>query len=81
MSSDEEDRTPAQAARQADHSGEMEDKLEQLDDDIADATKKAGGGRPQGDPPAGDDPVDDVAGGGSDHDEHVDDPEGPLVAE
>ena len=56
----------------------MEDKLGQLDKHIDEASKKAEAGRPQGDPPSGD-PVDDVAGGGTDHDEHVDDPEGPIV--
>jgi len=80
MSSDEEDRTPAQAARSADESADMEAKLEQLDVHIADATKKADAGRPQGDP-ASDDPLDDVAGGGTDNEEHVDDPEGPLTSE
>jgi len=79
MSSDPEDRTPAQAADHADASGDMEDKLEQLDKHIDDAAKKADAGRPEGGPASGEDPVDDVAGGGTDHDEHVDDPEGPLV--
>ena len=78
MSSDEEDRTPAQAVRSADESADMERKLEQLDEHIADASKKAEAGRPQGDP-ADDDPVDDVAGSGTDNEDAVDDPEGPIV--
>ena len=81
MSSDEEERTPAQAAKSADESADMERKLDQLDEHIADATKKAEAGRPEGDPPSGDDPVDDVAGGGTDNEDEVDDPEGPIVAE
>jgi hypothetical protein len=78
MSSDEEDSTPAQAARSADESADMESKLEQLDEHIADASKKAEAGRPQGEPADGD-PVDDVAGGGTDHEDKADDPEGPIV--
>ncbi len=78
MSSDKDDRTAAQAANDADQSAEMEDKLEQLDDHIDDAAKKADEGRPASSPDQ-DDPIDDAAGGGRDHDEHVDDPEGPLV--
>ena len=77
MSSDADDRTPAQAARQADDSAEMEDKLEQLDAHIADATKKADDGRPQGSPD--DDVVDDVAGGGTDNTDEADDPAGPII--
>ena len=77
MSSDPDDRSAAQAADQADASADMQDKLEQLDRSIEDAQKKAADG-PQGEPAAGD-AVDDVAGGGTDHEEHVDDPEGPLV--
>jgi len=61
-----------------DASDEMQERLEQLDKHIDDATKKADAGRPLGDPASGD-PLDDVAGGGTDHDEHVDDPEGPLI--
>lgn len=78
MSSDPDDRTPGQAARAADESGEMEQRLEQLDEHIADAAKKADEGRPRGEP-AGGDPLDDVAGGGTDNKEEVDDPEGPVV--
>jgi len=78
MSSDPEDRTPAQAARDADASGEMETKLEQLDEHIDDAQKKADEGRPLGDPASGD-PIDDVAGGGTDNEGEADDPEGPIV--
>ena len=78
MSSDEEDRSPAQAARSADESADMECKLEPLDEHIDDASKKAEAGRPQGDPAAGD-PVDDVAGGGTDNEDEADDPEGPIV--
>ncbi len=74
MSPDTDDHSPARAADDADASAEMEDHLEQLDKHIDDAAKKAGAGRPQGDPRDGD-PLDDVAGGGSDHGEHVDDPE------
>lgn len=73
-----DDRTAGKAVDDADASAEMEDHLEQLDKHIDEAAKKADAGRPEGDPASGD-PVDDVAGGGTDHDEHVDDPEGPLV--
>jgi len=80
MSADKDDRTPAQVADEADASADMEKGLEQLDEHIDDATKKADDNRP---PSPGDssedDPLDDVAGGGTDHEEHVDDPEGPLV--
>ena len=79
MSSDPEDRTPAQAARDADTSNEMEQRLEQLDEHIDDAKKKADDGQPQASPD--DDVVDDVAGGGTDNTEKADDPEGPIVAE
>jgi len=79
MSSDKDDRTPAQVADEADASADMQKGLEQLDERIDDATKKADDNRPP--PPPGDssedDPLDDVAGGGTDHEEHVDDPEGP----
>ena len=78
MSSDTEDRPGPRAAAGEDASADMEDKLGQLDKHIDEASKKAEAGRPQGDPPSGD-PVDDVAGGGTDHDEHADDPEGPIV--
>jgi hypothetical protein len=81
MSSDPKDRTPAQVADEADVSDDMKDKLDRLDEHIGDAQKKAGAGRPHGDSPSDDDVIDDLAGGGTDHDEHVDDPEGPLVAE
>lgn len=74
MSSDRDDRTAAQPA-DADASGEMESKLEQLDKHIEDAAKKAQEGRPQGEPPGGD-PLDEVAG---DETDGVDDPEGPVV--
>ena len=80
MSADKDDRTPAQVADEADASADMQKGLEQLDERIDDATKKADDNRP---PPPGDssedDPLDDVAGGGTDHEEHVDDPEGPIV--
>ena len=79
MSSDPKDADPAKAAADADVSGDMQDKLDQLDEHIDDANKKAADQRPQGDSPNDDDLVDDVAGGGTDHDEHVDDPAGPLV--
>jgi len=79
MSSDSEDRSPARAADEADASAEMEDRLEQLDKHIDDAAKKAEGGRPHGDSPTDDDVIDDAAGSGTDHDKHVDDPEGPLI--
>ena len=78
MSSDPDDRTAAQAAGDADASADMQDKLEQLDEHIDDAAKKADAGRPRGEPASGD-PLDDVAGGGTDHAEHVDDPEGPVI--
>jgi len=78
MSSDPDDRSDADTPAGQDASADMEAKLEQLDDHIEDAQKKADAGRPPEQPDA-EDPVDDVAGGGSDHDEHVDDPEGPLV--
>jgi len=78
MSSDPDDRTAAQAADAADRSDEMERKLDQLDKHIDEATKKADDGRPQGDPPSGD-PLDDVAGGGTDHSEEADDPAGPII--
>lgn len=78
MSSDDtENRTPAQATRAADASDDMEQRLEQLDEHIDDAKKKADGGQPQASPD--DDIVDDVAGGGTDNTEEVDDPEGPIV--
>ena len=77
-SSDTDHRTPAQAARAADQSDDMEQRLEQLDEHIDDASKKAEAGRPAGAPKEGD-PLDDVAGGGTDNTEEVDDPEGPIV--
>ena len=80
MSSDDtENRTPAQAARDADASDDMEQRLEQLDEHIDDARKKADENQPQASPD--DDVVDDVAGGGTDNTDEADDPEGPLVAE
>lgn len=78
MSSDMDDRSAAQAADAANRSAEMEQQLEQLDEHIADAAKKADAGRPAGEPAEGD-PLDDVAGGGTDHEEHVDDTEGPII--
>ncbi|HEV2059309.1 MAG TPA: hypothetical protein VGR11_08120 [Solirubrobacteraceae bacterium] len=78
MTSDRDDRSAAQAAEAADESGEMEQRLEQLDEHITDAAKKADAGRPRGEPPAGD-PLDDVAGGGTDSTDEADDPEGPIV--
>lgn len=65
--------------RSDDHSADMETRLEQLDEDIDEARKKAQDGRAQGDTPEGD-ALDDVAGGGTDHAEHVDDPEAsPII--
>lgn len=78
MSSDADDRTPAHAARAADQSDDMEQRLEQLDEHIEDASKKAEAARPAGSPKE-DDPLDDVAGGGTDNTQEVDDPEGPIV--
>jgi len=79
MSSEDDDRSAARAVDEADHSDEMEGKLDQLDQHIADAEKKADAGRPQGDPPD-DDPLDDIAGGGTDHSEEADDPEeSPII--
>lgn len=78
MSSDPDDRTSGEAAPTGDQSDEMEQRLEQLDEHIDDAAKKAEAARPAS-APAEDDPVDDVAGGGTDNEEHVDDPEGPIV--
>ncbi|MEA2194803.1 MAG: hypothetical protein QOG42_1237 [Solirubrobacteraceae bacterium] len=75
-SKDESSRDIQQAmAGEADR---MEARLGELDEHIDDAKKKADEGRPEGEPASGD-PLDDVAGGGTDHDEHVDDPEGPIV--
>jgi hypothetical protein len=79
MSSDEEDRSPARALDEADQSADMESRLDQLDDHITDARKKADDGRPLGDPADADDPLDDVAGGGTDNTEEVDDPAGPII--
>jgi hypothetical protein len=78
MSPDPDDRTPAQASRDADASADMQQRLEQLDEHIDDASKKAESNRPAGSPKEGD-PLDDVAGGGADNTEEVDDPEGPIV--
>ena len=78
MSSDQDDRSPARAADEADQSDDMESRLDQLDEHITDARKKADAGRPQGDPP-GDDPLDDIAGGGTDNREEADDPAGPII--
>jgi len=77
MSSDKENRSPAQAAADADESDCMEQRLEQLDEHIDDAVKKAESGRPKAEPE--DDVVDDVAGGGTDNTEEADDPAGPIV--
>ncbi|HEV2777577.1 MAG TPA: hypothetical protein VGV90_18450 [Solirubrobacteraceae bacterium] len=78
MSSDDtENRTPAQATRDADASGDMEQRLEQLDEHIDDARKKAAEGRPRASPD--DDVIDDVAGGGTDNTGEADDPAGPIV--
>jgi hypothetical protein len=74
MSPDTDDRTPAQSVRAADQSDEMEQRLDQLDEHIADASKKAQAGRPQGSPQDGD-VLDDVAGGGTDNAGEADDPE------
>ena len=78
-SDDQENRTPAQATRDADVSADMEQRLEQLDDHIADAKQKAADRQPQASPD--DDVVDDVAGGGTDNTGEVDDPEGPITGE
>jgi hypothetical protein len=79
MSPDTDDRTPGQAVRAADQSDEMEQRLHQLDDHIADASKKAEEGRPQGSPKDGD-VLDDVAGGGTDNTGEADDPqESPIM--
>jgi hypothetical protein len=79
MSSDDtENRSPAQATRDADASADMEQRLEQLDEHIADASKKAEEGRPSGSPKEGD-PLDNVAGGGTDNTDEVDDPAGPII--
>ena len=75
MSSEPEDRPAAGE----DASADMQDKLEQLDEHIDAAAKKADANRPEG-APASDDPIDDAAGGGTDHSEHVDDPEeSPII--
>jgi len=75
MSSESEDRPSAGD----DASADMQDKLDQLDEHIDAAAKKTGVDRPAEDPDP-DDPLDDVAGGGTDHAEHVDDPEeSPIV--
>jgi hypothetical protein len=75
MSSDPDDRPTGSE----DASADMQDKLEQLDDHIADAHKKTRPGQPVEDPDP-DDPIDDVAGGGTDHADHADDPEeSPIV--
>ena len=75
MSPESEDRPAAGD----DASADMQDKLDQLDEHIEAAAKKAGAGRPAEDP-GPDDPVDDIAGGGTDNAEHVDDPEeSPLI--
>ncbi len=75
MSSDSEDRPAAGD----DASADMQDKLDQLDEHIDEATKQTGAARPAEDPDP-DDPLDEVAGGGTDHAERVDDPEeSPLV--
>ncbi len=74
MTADRDDRSA-----EADASADMESKLEQLDEHIEQAVKKSQDRRPQGDPPEGD-ALDDVAGGGTDHAEHVDDPEeSPII--
>jgi hypothetical protein len=78
MSSDPDERSAAQAADDADESAEMQSKLDQLDQHIDEAAKKAEAGRPEGDPADGD-PLDDVAGGGTDNEEEADDPAGPLI--
>ena len=57
----------------------MQDKLDQLDEHIDEAAKEVGVRRSAEDPDP-DDPVDDIAGGGTDHADHVDDPEeSPIV--
>ena len=58
----------------ADASAEMESKLKRLDEHIEKAAKKSRHRRALGDPPDGD-ALDDLAGGGTDHDERLDDPE------
>jgi len=78
MSSDTDDRTAKQVADEADVSADMESRLDQLDEHIADAAKKADAGRPQGEPPSGD-PLDEVAGGGTDNEGEADDPAGPIT--
>jgi hypothetical protein len=76
MSADPDDRPTASE----DASAEMQDKLEQLDEHIDAASKQAADMRTEGQPADDDDPVDDVAGGGTDHADHVDDPEeSPIV--
>jgi hypothetical protein len=77
MSSDKENRSPAQAADDADQSAEMEHRLEQLDEHIDDAVKKADSGQAKAEPE--DDVLDDVAGGGTDNTQEADDPAGPIV--
>jgi dihydroxyacetone kinase len=63
-----------------DASADMLEQLERLDEHIDAASKQAADMRTEGQPADDDDPVDDVAGGGSDHADHVDDPEeSPLV--
>jgi len=79
MSSDPKDANPAKAAADADVSGDMQDKLDQLDEHIDAAAKKVDAGR-SAENPDPDDPVDDIAGGGTDHAAHVDDPEeSPII--
>jgi len=75
MSSESEDRPAAGD----DASADMQDKLDQLDEHIDAAAKQTGMGR-SAENPDPDDPLDDVAGGGTDNAEHVDDPEeSPII--
>jgi hypothetical protein len=67
---EEEEETEARADR-------MQAELDELDEHIDDAKKKADGGQPQASPD--DDVIDDVAGGGTDNTDEVDDPAGPII--
>jgi hypothetical protein len=60
-------------------SADTDHELEQLDEHIDQAAKQSQSRRPMGDPPDGD-ALDDVAGGGTDHEQRVDDPEeSPII--
>jgi hypothetical protein len=63
----------------ADAPADPDDQLQQLDEHIDQAAKKVQDRRPVGDPPDGD-VLDDIAGAGTDDEQHVDDPEGsPII--